>query len=411
MKNPLIFCELFYASHYIPIAFFEEGQCKEVYGFPKDVRIHPSIVSSLLASNLNPGLYNSNEIGLYGFIRIVNSNDYFIVGPVFSSMISDEIIALFMRENVINGLRKSEMTQFLRSIPRLTYNQFLNVLAYLHYELNGEVISVTEHFAIVDMNFKQMIAAQHIDSLYQSRDYQTHHGTYHFEKRLLEYVRLGKPEALKVFLLNMLKNEVLIEGKLADSPLRQAKNLFIGSVTLVGKDGAIQGGLDVESTYHLIDTYIQECERLQSLEAIKNLQYNMLMDFTHRVAQNKLPQGVSNDVLTCIQFINSHINEAIGVHDVAMRINRSRSYTMSKFKSELGLNIGEYISKCKMEEAKTLLELTNKELSEISEYLCFSSQSYFQNLFKKTYGISPAKYRKAFIQQQDASKRLDEVES
>ena len=132
----------------------------------------------------------------------------------------------------------------------------------------------------------------------------------------------------------------------------------------------------------------------------------MLLDFTNRVSQNKLPQGVSNDVQSCIQFINAHLNEPINVNDVANNINRSRSYTMQKFKFELGINIGEYISICRMEEAKNLLEFTNKELIEISEYLCFSSQSYFQNSFKKMYGIPPAKYRTEYIKRQEELRNI-----
>ena len=50
--------------------------------------------------------------------------------------------------------------------------------------------------------------------------------------------------------------------------------------------------------------------------------------------------------------------------------------------------------RCRLEEAKSLLTYSDKTLSEISTYLCFSSQSYFQNIFKKKYGITPLKYRK-----------------
>lgn len=58
---------------------------------------------------------------------------------------------------------------------------------------------------------------------------------------------------------------------------------------MIGKFAAIPGGMDIEETYHLIDTYIQECEKLQTEEAVKNLQYNMTIDFAQRVAQQKLP--------------------------------------------------------------------------------------------------------------------------
>ena len=48
----------------------------------------------------------------------------------------------------------------------------------------------------------------------------------------------------------------------------------------------------------------------------------------------------------------------------------------------------------KLEEARSLLIYTDKTISEISEYLCFSTQSYFQNVFKKQYGMTPMQFRK-----------------
>ena len=64
-----------------------------------------------------------------------------------------------------------------------------------------------------------------------------------------------------------------------------------------------------------------------------------------------------------------------------------------KFKSELGFNPGAYISRCKLEEAKSLLTFTEKSLTEISNYLCYSSQAHFQTAFKKKYGMTPRQYR------------------
>lgn len=57
--------------------------------------------------------------------------------------------------------------------------------------------------------------------------------------------------------------------------------------------------------------------------------------------------------------------------------------------------MNEFIMRCKLEEAKSLLSYTDKSISEISNYLCFSSQAYFQNVFKKKYGMTPNEYRKS----------------
>ena len=60
----------------------------------------------------------------------------------------------------------------------------------------------------------------------------------------------------------------------------------------------------------------------------------------------------------------------------------------------MGVNLNDFITRCKMEEAGDLLLYTDKSLAEISNYLSYSSQSYFQNVFKKHYGVTPMAYRK-----------------
>ena len=93
-------------------------------------------------------------------------------------------------------------------------------------------------------------------------------------------------------------------------------------------------------------------------------------------------------------YIRNHTNEPISVEAAAAHTGRSASYMMKHFKGELGIRMGAYIMRCKLEEAKSLLTYSEKSLAEISSYLCFSSQSYFQNVFKKQYGVTPLQYRK-----------------
>lgn len=188
--------------------------------------------------------------------------------------------------------------------------------------------------------------------------------------------------------------EALWNLTLAKTPLRNARNIFISLTSRASMIGAVPGGMDVEKACQLTEYYIQECEELSSIEAIANLSYSMLMDFCERVGAGKAPGGISADVFNCMNFIRTHVNERITVDDVAECIHRSPSYVMKKFREELGIHVGAYITRCKLEEAKSMLVFSDQSLSEISAYLCFSSQSYFQNLFKKQYGITPAAYRR-----------------
>ena len=80
--------------------------------------------------------------------------------------------------------------------------------------------------------------------------------------------------------------------------------------------------------------------------------------------------------------------------DVIEYVGKSRSAFMEQFKRETGETIGRYIVQTKLKEAQLLLAYSESSLSEISNFLFFSSQSYFQNTFKKQFGITPYEYRK-----------------
>lgn len=163
---------------------------------------------------------------------------------------------------------------------------------------------------------------------------------------------------------------------------------------MVGKSGTIKGGMDVEEAYRLIDLYIQECEKASSAEAVKILQYNMLLDFTEHVAQSKFSNDISSEVFNCMQFIQNNTNKTIRIDDVADYIGKSRSYITRKFREETGMSVTEYIIQSKIRDAKRLLRYSEKKLSEISCYLNFSSQAYFQTVFKKVTGFTPNEYRR-----------------
>lgn len=361
MTDYKTFCDMFYSVHYLPIAYYKNDDMVYSVGFPTSYLALEAIYKSLLASPKSPAIYTADEAGYFGMLYLPEDDSYLLLGP---------------------------------TLPKQTYYHFMNLMAYLHFTLNHEVIQIEEHFGISERKYQDEIATAQVENTYQKREEQISHGTYLFEQQMLDFVRKGNAAGLKEHLLSFVKTEDFHEGTVGESPLRQAKNLFLGTVAMIGKSGAIPGGLDVEQTYHLIDAYSRECEHLQSVEAITALQYNMLMDFANRVAQVQIPEGVSPEIFSCIQYINKHINEPISVQDIADMLGMSRAYTINKFKEELGFNIGEYITHARIQEAKSLLKYTNKSLSEISNYLCYSSQSYFQNVFKKIVGCTPLEYRK-----------------
>jgi AraC-like DNA-binding protein len=250
-------------------------------------------------------------------------------------------------------------------------------------------MKIEEIFDIDNTIAIKPIGSIHTKNMYEVKEHQSFHNTYNYERQYLKYIEDGNITGIKAFFL---KPMPIKAGIVAENNLRQIKNLFIAAITTAIRS-AIRGGLDIEVAYQLSDTYILQMEKMQDIDAVYHLSYAMIVDFTTRVSNSKIPSGITPDVYKCIQFISTNTNQRINVSDIAANIGKSRSYISRKFKAEMGLDLNTYIMNKKLEEAKSLLAFTDKSINEISNYLCFSSQGYFQNVFKKIYGITPNEYR------------------
>ena len=94
-----------------------------------------------------------------------------------------------------------------------------------------------------------------------------------------------------------------------------------------------------------------------------------------------------------LHLLKNH-HDPLTVGDVVTYVGFSKSYFSAYFKKTLGFSVNAFILRCKLEEGKELLQYTNKSISTISTFLCFSSQSHFQTAFKKQFGMTPNECRR-----------------
>lgn len=253
--------------------------------------------------------------------------------------------------------------------------------------------SVLQEYERKGEPYREKLARRHTATSQDAKEAHAIHGTWQFENLMLSLIRDGEVEQLRSFMEQTAQNADFNTGTLAKDPLRQAKNLMIGLTAMVGKVAGIGGGMDIEDAYRLIDLYTQECENAGSVEAVNLLQFNMVMDFTERVRLAKLPENLSHEVFEAVQFIGNRTHEVIGIDDVAAHVGRSRSYITRRFRSEMGSSINEFIIEEKLRDAKRYLRYTDMPLGKIAGALAFSSQAYFQTVFKRETGVTPGEYR------------------
>jgi YesN/AraC family two-component response regulator len=117
------------------------------------------------------------------------------------------------------------------------------------------------------------------------------------------------------------------------------------------------------------------------------------MDYTKRMAALRKDRLYSKQIVLCVNYIYSHLHKKITVDELAKHTGLSPSYLSRLFKKETGESITGYIIRRKINAAKNMLKYSGYSLSQISETLAFSCQSYFTKIFKDLEGVTPKRYR------------------
>lgn len=92
------------------------------------------------------------------------------------------------------------------------------------------------------------------------------------------------------------------------------------------------------------------------------------------------------------QYIQTHYRQKVTKDVLADYIRRSPSYAASLFKKGTGQTISEYVHAVRMKTAMYMLSDSLLSITEISEYLGYADVSYFQRLFKRTFGQPPSDF-------------------
>lgn len=98
-------------------------------------------------------------------------------------------------------------------------------------------------------------------------------------------------------------------------------------------------------------------------------------------------------VFDIIEKINNLTYLKTPVGEIYKNYPISSTYLIQMFKNKTGVGIKKFQIKRKMEYAANLLAKTDKNITEIAGEIEIDSLSHFINTFKKTFGITPLRYR------------------
>ena len=95
-----------------------------------------------------------------------------------------------------------------------------------------------------------------------------------------------------------------------------------------------------------------------------------------------------------VSYIQQNFTGKISLREFGEQFHLSEKYISRYFKEHFHITLSQYITHLRLEHAKQLLQDTDIPVTEIAMQSGYQNVSYFIRSFKKTYGVSPLKYRK-----------------
>jgi two-component system response regulator YesN len=98
-------------------------------------------------------------------------------------------------------------------------------------------------------------------------------------------------------------------------------------------------------------------------------------------------------VREAMQYIKKNCTQPLTLERVANQVHLNSSYFSTIFKKETGQNFSDYLTGCRMIEAKRLLRDSGLSISNICSAVGYIDNKHFSRIFTKLVGIKPSSYR------------------
>lgn len=185
------------------------------------------------------------------------------------------------------------------------------------------------------------------------------------------------------------------KGRLSCDPLRNEIYHMVVNAALTARR-CMDAGMPNEIAYTLSDIYINRADRCRTVQEVKKLNDEMVMDYAERMKQSRNSPRLSSVILRSVNYIYQNLHTHLTGSILAKHAGLTRTYFAARFKKETGVTAGGFIARIRIETAKNLLISTDYPIIEISNTLCFASQSYFCRIFRERYGMTPGKFRRMY---------------
>lgn len=100
-----------------------------------------------------------------------------------------------------------------------------------------------------------------------------------------------------------------------------------------------------------------------------------------------------------LRIVSDRYQARLSIPEIARELRVSRVHVMRQFRKVTGMSVLDYITQCRVSCAQRLLATTDMKLLDIAAESGFNSAARFYLCFKRLVGQSPARYRRAHLEQ------------
>lgn len=334
---------------------------------------------------------DSNLI-MQGIITNKDHSDIIFIGPIASTITDMNRIDDYIFKTNLSPKASKSLMEHLITNSKYSSEQLRAILINLNLILNESIINENEIILTYEEEIdRKSIYEEDYNKKERTRDVPNKDEINDFNGKM-KYALTSGDVFEMTKLLNGIGNvyqEVPMSSKLQDERILST-NAIIGI-----HESLLLAGINVNQFENLLNYYLLQINNATTISELRTINVNALIGFTKAVKKSKDVEIKNPTIKRVIQYIDQNITHKILAKDICETLHINEHYLFTKFKEEIGKTLTEYINEKKIQRAMYYLTYTDKSISDISEFLDFSSQSYFQSVFKKVTGVTPQKYRQS----------------